>query len=281
MGAEGAAIATSLVRWVMFVALLLVVLRMPDAQAHGISPAGLGFLGGLEAAPALGLSAGRRAGAGDDGVRGFGNVCRPPRHGAAGRVPDWLQPDRARLHGRHRHRGRKHGAGGQCRGPPQPDRYQARRLGGSPAHRLASWPASPGPSLVSARRSQVSTPTTRPFLPLAASLIGICGIILVFDGMQAVLMGALRGVADVWVPPGLQLIAWWCITVPVGYVLAFVVGIGVDGLMWGILGGGLERRHPAVGPLPRRGPAADRPLLRGWRARERAARRPKMATVGS
>ena len=50
-------------------------------------------------------------------------------------------------------------------------------------------------------------------LPLAAPLIGICGIILMFDGMQAVLMGALRGVADVWVPPGLQLISWWCITV--------------------------------------------------------------------
>ena len=76
-------------------------------------------------------------------------------------------------------------------------------------------------------------------LPLAASLIGICGIILVFDGTQAVLMGALRGIADVWVPPGLQLISWWAVTVPIGYVLAFVVGIGTDGLMWGILAGAL------------------------------------------
>ena len=77
-------------------------------------------------------------------------------------------------------------------------------------------------------------------LPLAASLIGICGIILVFDGMQAVLMGALRGIADVWVPPGLQLISWWGVSLPIGYVLAFEVGIGVDGLMWGILAGALS-----------------------------------------
>ena len=36
MGAEGAAIATSLVRWVMFGALLVVVLRLPDARALGM-----------------------------------------------------------------------------------------------------------------------------------------------------------------------------------------------------------------------------------------------------
>ena len=74
-------------------------------------------------------------------------------------------------------------------------------------------------------------------LNAAVPLITIAGLVLVFDGAQAVLMGALRGVADVWVPPFLQLIAWWGIAVPVGYILGFVVEIGVDGLMWGLLAG--------------------------------------------
>ena len=89
-------------------------------------------------------------------------------------------------------------------------------------------------------------------------------------------MGALRGVADVWVPPGLQLISWWCITVPIGYVLAFVVGIGVDGLMWGILAGALSASTLLpLGPLPRHGPAADRSLLRNLHRGGRPAWRPK------
>ena len=118
-------------------------------------------------------------------------------------------------------------------------------------------------------------------LPLAASLIGICGIILVFDGMQAVLMGALRGIADVWVPPGLQLISWWGITVPIGYVLAFVVGHRRRRPDVGHTGGCAERQHPAFRALPRHGPAADRPLLSNLHRGGRPAWRPKMATVGS
>lgn len=76
-------------------------------------------------------------------------------------------------------------------------------------------------------------------LPLAAALIGIGGIALVFDGVQAVLMGALRGLADVWVPPLLQLLAWWGTAVPLAYGLAFALDVGVNGLMWGFLTGAI------------------------------------------
>ena len=50
--------------------------RCPGARHQ---PAGFGFLGGLEAAQAHRLSAGRRTGARDRGVRGPGDVRRPPR----------------------------------------------------------------------------------------------------------------------------------------------------------------------------------------------------------
>lgn len=72
-------------------------------------------------------------------------------------------------------------------------------------------------------------------IPVAAGLIGIAGVVLIFDGVQAVLMGCLRGAADVWVPSLLQLLAWWGLTVPIGWALAFPGGLGASGLMWGFL----------------------------------------------
>ena len=52
-------------------------------------------------------------------------------------------------------------------------------------------------------------------------------------------MGALRGMADVWLPPLMQFISWWGVAVPVGYVLAFHAEMGTSGLMWGFLAGAL------------------------------------------
>ena len=76
-------------------------------------------------------------------------------------------------------------------------------------------------------------------LLIAPPLILIAGIVLIFDGGQAVLMGALRGMADVWLPPVMQFFSWWGVAVPVAYVLSFHVGLGTPGLMWGFLAGAL------------------------------------------
>ena len=74
-------------------------------------------------------------------------------------------------------------------------------------------------------------------IALAVPLIGVVGFLLLFDGVQSVLMGALRGAANVWLPTATQLAAYWGIAFPVGYVLAFVVGLGVSGLIWGLTSG--------------------------------------------
>ena len=74
---------------------------------------------------------------------------------------------------------------------------------------------------------------------IATPLIFIAGLVLIFDGWQAVLMGALRGMADVWLPPVWQFVSWWGITVPVAYLLAFEAGLGPPGLMWGFLAGAI------------------------------------------
>ena len=74
---------------------------------------------------------------------------------------------------------------------------------------------------------------------IAASLIFIAGFVLIFDGGQAVLMGALRGAGDIWLPPLLQFFSWWGVAVPVAYFLVFYMELGASGLMWGILAGSM------------------------------------------
>ena len=74
---------------------------------------------------------------------------------------------------------------------------------------------------------------------IATPLIFIAGLALIFDGWQAVLMGALRGMADVWLPPVWQFVSWWGVTVPVAYLLAFEAGLGPPGLRWGFLAGAI------------------------------------------
>ncbi len=54
--------------------------------------------------------------------------------------------------------------------------------------------------------------------------------ILMFDGAQAVLMGAHRGAADVMVPTGMQGFSFWVVAVPLAYLLGLHLNLGVPGL---------------------------------------------------
>lgn len=71
-------------------------------------------------------------------------------------------------------------------------------------------------------------------LPLAVAAIATAALVLVPDGIQAVLMGALRGIADVWPATLLYLIAFWLVMLPLGYWLGVVQHGGAAGLMQGV-----------------------------------------------
>ncbi len=68
---------------------------------------------------------------------------------------------------------------------------------------------------------------------LAASL-GLVAVISIGDGLQSVLIGATRGVADTVVPTILQGVSFWVIMVPLNYHLAVSRGLGISGLFIGI-----------------------------------------------
>jgi MATE family multidrug resistance protein len=66
---------------------------------------------------------------------------------------------------------------------------------------------------------------------LAVVALGIAAPMLVVDGLQGVLMGAVRGAADVIVPTTLHALSFWGITVPLGYLLAIELEHGMVGIM--------------------------------------------------
>ena len=69
---------------------------------------------------------------------------------------------------------------------------------------------------------------------LAASLIPIAGVFQVFDGIQVVSIGILRGVADTRAPMVVNVLGFWLVGLPVSAALGFAAGGGPRGLWWGL-----------------------------------------------
>jgi MATE family multidrug resistance protein len=74
-----------------------------------------------------------------------------------------------------------------------------------------------------------------PVIDLAASLLVIAAFFQLSDGVQAVALGILRGMADVKIPTLITLIAYWGVGLPVAYGLAFLLGWGATGVWVGLL----------------------------------------------
>ncbi len=72
-------------------------------------------------------------------------------------------------------------------------------------------------------------------LELASSLMILAGAFQIFDGLQAVGMGILRGLHDVMRPMMIAFVCYWLVALPVGYLGAFVWGHGVQGIWIGFV----------------------------------------------
>lgn len=72
-------------------------------------------------------------------------------------------------------------------------------------------------------------------LSVAVSLIVLGGVFAIFDGLQAVAVGVLRGIGDTRVPVILSMIGYWLIGLPVSLLLGFGLGLGPTGLWWGLV----------------------------------------------
>lgn len=70
----------------------------------------------------------------------------------------------------------------------------------------------------------------------AASLLPIAGLFQIFDGIQCVSAGVLRGTGDTRVPMLLHLGGFWGVGIPLALLLTFTAGLGPTGVWWGFVG---------------------------------------------
>ena len=72
---------------------------------------------------------------------------------------------------------------------------------------------------------------------LGSQVLIMAGIFQLSDGMQAVGAGILRGLKDVKVTMYVAFLSYLVINLPLGYIIAFVVGLGAPGVWMGFIGG--------------------------------------------
>lgn len=76
--------------------------------------------------------------------------------------------------------------------------------------------------------------TDQEVIALAAQLLIIAGLFQLFDGTQVIGLGILRGIGDVNIPTLITLFAYWVIGLPSGYYMGVHLGLGVQGVWYGL-----------------------------------------------
>jgi MATE family multidrug resistance protein len=71
----------------------------------------------------------------------------------------------------------------------------------------------------------------------ASRLLVLAAVFQISDGLQVVVLGALRGLQDVWIPTLITLIAYWVIGFPISYYLGIFTDLEGRGIWVGLLAG--------------------------------------------
>ena len=72
---------------------------------------------------------------------------------------------------------------------------------------------------------------------IAMRLMIVAAIFQLSDGIQVVSLGILRGISDVNIPTWITMFAYWAISLPLGYLLAFNLKMDAIGIWFGLLAG--------------------------------------------
>lgn len=78
-------------------------------------------------------------------------------------------------------------------------------------------------------------PANAEVVAFAVTFLGIAAAFQVADGLQVSAAGALRGLKDTRVPMLISLFSYWLVGMSAGIALAFGLGLGGQGLWWGLV----------------------------------------------
>lgn len=81
----------------------------------------------------------------------------------------------------------------------------------------------------------MSKPQSAEIVVLGTVLLALAALFQLGDAMQVIALGLLRGVQDTRVPMVLAALSYWGVGIPSSYVLAFVLGLGAQGLWLGLV----------------------------------------------
>ncbi|MEO4046874.1 NorM family multidrug efflux MATE transporter [Pseudomonas sp. CAU 1711] len=80
-------------------------------------------------------------------------------------------------------------------------------------------------------------PAFAEIVALAVGLLAVAAWFELFDGIQTIAMGAIRGLKDGNTTFLVGLFCYWAVGAPLAWVLAFALGWGAHGVWWGLAGG--------------------------------------------
>jgi multidrug resistance protein, MATE family len=93
------------------------------------------------------------------------------------------------------------------------------------------------PRLITSIYVDIELPVNFDLVAIALRLFAIAALFQIFDGMQAIAAGTLRGYRDTKVPLLLAAIGYWGLGFTGGWLFAFPLGYGPVGLWWGLAAG--------------------------------------------
>jgi MATE family multidrug resistance protein len=236
LGAEGAAIAATITRWLMVAAIIGYILAMKDGAHYGVRLPLAGHHGGIVKQLRLGLPLAVAAGLetsafgataifagwlGETSLAAFQiglNVCTLAFMLTMG-VSTAAGVRVANAIGRQ-------------------DRIGMKRAGWTAAGMIATLMIVVGLFIGLQRQWIAGAYTDNPaVVALAVPTLGVVALLVLFDGLQGVLMGTTRGAADVVVPLTMHACSFWIITIPLAYWVVSSTAYGAVGLFWTLFAG--------------------------------------------
>lgn len=70
---------------------------------------------------------------------------------------------------------------------------------------------------------------------IAVPALALASLFFVADGIQVVAAQSLRAAGDVWWPTSMHIFSYGAVMIPLGWFLAHVAGLGVQGIVWSVI----------------------------------------------